>query len=66
MVCCKYFKNSEGVGCRFFSFTEYNLTFFGLAQLFWLLYPKFGRFFPNLLVTLFIRLICKLRKNEEL
>jgi hypothetical protein len=35
-----------------FSFDEYNLAFFGLAQLFWLLYPKFGQFFPNLQVTL--------------
>jgi hypothetical protein len=35
-----------------FSFGEYNLAFFGLAQLFWLLYIKFGRSFPNLLVTL--------------
>ncbi len=52
MVCRWYFKSLEGVWCRCFSFDEYNLAFFGLAQLFWLLYPKFGRFFPNLLVTL--------------
>jgi hypothetical protein len=31
----------------FFSFDEYNLTFFGLTQLFWLLYPKFGQFFSQ-------------------
>jgi hypothetical protein len=30
-----------------FSFKEYVLAFFLVSQLFWLLYPKIGRIFPQ-------------------
>jgi hypothetical protein len=40
------------------SFDKYILAFFA-RQLFWLLFPKFGQFFPNLLVTLVASMVKK-------
>ncbi len=57
MVCCSYFMSLEGVWFRYFGLSNWTLMqifwLFLIWQLFGLLFPKFGHFFPNLLVTLY-------------
>ncbi len=49
MVCCRYFKGSDGIWCRCFGLSKLALIevfwHFWAWQLFWLLFPKFGQFF---------------------
>jgi len=48
VVCCMHFKSLEGgMMSMFLALMDIIWPFFGLVQLFWLLYQKFWRFFPK-------------------